>query len=150
MDERLIEQADSAWSSAADRMTEACRMLESAGLPEDRIERLYRAMDEVTAALHAVRPPRSADERDANLGPVLYTPATILANDAGPDAAGDLRASTAAEIRQHGIDFPVLTGPGFAAGEAAAPGGSEAPGTERPARRFAGGPGGFVKAGGIS
>lgn len=110
MDEQMLNRASHAWGHAADAITDACRLLESAGMPEDRIERLYRAMNDMTSAVHEAMPPRNADERDAGLGPVFYTPATILANDAGPDEAGDLRASTAEEIRMHGVDFPVVTG----------------------------------------
>lgn len=110
MSHENVRQAAEAWNRAADAITEACRLLESAGVAEERIEPLYQAANNLSAAVHQLHPPQSADERDAGLGPVFYTPATILANDAGPDAAGDLRASTAEEIRQHGVDYPIITG----------------------------------------
>lgn len=111
MDQNLLARAAEAFSRGADAITEACRLMESAGIPEDKIERLYRALDDVTDALHAKHPPENADDgRQDALGNIFYTPAVILANDAGPDAAGDIRASTAEELREKKIDYPVITG----------------------------------------
>lgn len=57
MSEEFRAEAARQFSQAADSLVDACRRLEQCGLADPPIERLLRALEDVTHQVHQMHPP---------------------------------------------------------------------------------------------